>query len=192
MPPGARSSRATSPVRVAGEVARELRAPGGTRKIVYLSGAPGNFIANYKLIRGSLWARIAWAREGHGTQSVQHLLDLSRTVGDIGFVAFVLIFHDILHLTLRPFALAVQATLEPSVLAYTEERLRRRLQLTQPGIRNLRSPLICSPTLLGSGAGEGRGRVPRCGRGDGPGVGGRVARKGAEGAGGRWGGVGGW
>lgn len=129
------------------ETPRALRAPGGTRKIVYLSGAPGNFIANYKLIRSSLWARIAWARGGHGTQTVQHLLDLSRDVGDIGFVAFVLLLHDILERTLRPYAVVVQGALEPCVLARADARLRQRLHLTQRGIQRLRCGLRPAPAI---------------------------------------------
>lgn len=125
---------------------REIRAPGGTRKIVYLSGAPGNFIHNYKLIRTGLWARIAWSRAGHGTQTVGHLLDLSRLLSDVGFLLFVVVFHDILALTLRPFALQVQSACEPAVLAHAEGRLRQQLEDTGAGIVSLR-PELSSPSF---------------------------------------------
>jgi hypothetical protein len=125
---------------------REIRAPGGTRKIVYLSGAPGNFIHNYKLIRTGLWARIAWSRAGHGTQTVGHLLDLSRVLSDVGFLLFAVVFHDILALTLRPFALQVQSACEPAVLAHAEGRLRQQLEDTGAGIISLRTELS-SPAL---------------------------------------------
>ena len=72
-----------------GEKAVALRAPGGTRKIVYFSGAPGNLLRNYKVVRASLIARAQWAREGQSTQTATQLLELGRTLGDVPFVVFV-------------------------------------------------------------------------------------------------------
>ena len=52
-----------------GEASIRVRAPGKTRKIVYLSGSPGSLAQSFRSIIGSLHARIRWAQEGRGTHT---------------------------------------------------------------------------------------------------------------------------
>jgi len=44
---------------------RSVANPGGTRKVVYLSGVPGNLLKNYTPYFAGLHARIAWHQAGH-------------------------------------------------------------------------------------------------------------------------------
>ena len=106
------------------EAQHSIRAPGGTRKIVYLSGTPSSIVANYKIIVASLHGRVAWAQAGHGTQTVGDLLELGRTLSDPAFVTFALLLADVLTMVVRPFAMQVQAACEPAVFRGAELRLR--------------------------------------------------------------------
>ena len=105
-----------------GESCRAMRAPGGTRKVGYLSGTPGLILENLKKVVGGLHVRVAWNQEGHRNQSIEHLMRLSRTVCDVSFIIFACILADILRLGVRPFAIQVQGVLEPAVFKRCEKR----------------------------------------------------------------------
>ncbi len=100
-----------------------IRAPGGTRKVGYLAGTPGSVLENYRTIVASMHARAKWVQQGHSSQSLGHILDVSRTLSDVSFLTFLLVLSDILTLLVRPFTLQVQGMLEPSELARAELRL---------------------------------------------------------------------
>ena len=137
-----------------GEKAVALRAPGGTRKIVYLSGAPGNLLRNYKIVRASLIARAQWAREGHSTQTATQLLELGRTLGDVPFVVFVMLLEDVLSIILRPFAVQVQGACEPATLAGAQRRLLAHFTEALEAVRTMRR-LILVLTLCRQHIGAG-------------------------------------
>jgi len=104
-----------------------IRAPGGTRKIVYLSGSPSSIIENYRIIMASLHGRVAWVQQGHSTQKIGHLLELARTLSDPQFVTFTLLLSDILTTVVQPFAKQVQAACEPAVFYGAQLRFRREI-----------------------------------------------------------------
>ena len=54
----------------------QMRAPGGTRKVGYLSGTPGALLENLKVVMASLHARVAWVQDGHRHYSLDHLLEV--------------------------------------------------------------------------------------------------------------------
>lgn len=127
-------------VAMGGDGSRTLRAPGGTRKIGYLSGTPGALLENYKLVMGGLHARAAWSQQGHRHQSLAHMMELSRTLADVSFVVFCCVFTDIMRLALRPFVLQVQGVLEPAVFKQCEKRVMAYLAHVRqqlPALRGL-------------------------------------------------------
>ena len=87
-----------------GTQARTVKAPGGTRKVVYLSGVPGALLDNYGLLVKSLWARVAWKQAGHSTQSLKHLLGVGSQLASARFILHMLLVHDTLRLIVRHFA----------------------------------------------------------------------------------------
>ena len=84
--------------------AKTVKAPGGTRKVVYLSGVPGALLDNYGLLVKSLWARVAWKQAGHSMQSLKHLLGVGSRLARARFILHMLLVHDTLRLLVRPFA----------------------------------------------------------------------------------------
>ena len=52
-----------------GTVTEKIRAPGGTRKVAYLTKTPGNLLENFETYVGGLWARVRWKQEGHGSEA---------------------------------------------------------------------------------------------------------------------------
>ena len=109
------------------EVPHTIRAPGGTRKIVYLSGSPSSIIENYRIIIASLHGRVAWIQEGHSSQKIGHVLDLANTLSDPQFVSFTLLLDGILSTVVRPFAKQVQAACEPAVFYGAQQRFRQTI-----------------------------------------------------------------
>ena len=97
-----------------GESPCRITAPGGTRKVGYLSRAPADMLRNLRMVTAAIWARIGWSRAKHGKRSVAELLDTARKLTDIQFVAFLLLFEDLLNDIIRPFTKQAQAKLEPS------------------------------------------------------------------------------
>ena len=105
------------------QTAYNIRAPGGTRKIAYLSGTPSSLIENYRLIIASLHGRIAWVQQGHRHQKLDHLLEVGRKLSDPSFVVFLTLFTDVMGGIVRPFAKMVQASCEPVVFFAAQRQL---------------------------------------------------------------------
>ncbi len=110
-----------------GQRAQEVRAPGGTRKVVYLSGVPGNVVRNYAAYTASLHARIAWRQQGHGTQTLAHLTDVGRRLQDLRFVAFTVLLDDVLRQVVRPYALMAQTAVEPWISEPARHRMHQAI-----------------------------------------------------------------
>ena len=77
---------------------------GGTRKVSYISMAPGNLVSNYPKYVSGLWARIAWAQEGHGAHKIHHLLDVGQRLQSASVVVFATVLGDVLGARLAPFS----------------------------------------------------------------------------------------
>ena len=107
---------------------RVVRAPGGTRKAVYLTGVPGSLLDNYGLLVKGLWARVGWKQAGHSKQTLTRLLDTGRRLARANFIFRVLLLHDVLRFILRPFAKQAQGHLEPCTLASVQSSVLEQLQ----------------------------------------------------------------
>ncbi len=111
---------------VASHLATETRTvsqPSRMKKIGYISGIPGNLLVNYKAYYGGLHARMHLTREGRGSQTLTSLVAIGRRLSSLGFVAFAMLFHDVLRHHLRPFALLIQEqSIEPWVIEIALER----------------------------------------------------------------------
>ena len=118
-----------------------IRAPGGTRKIVFLSGTPGNLLKNFKVIVAALHARLAWCQEGHRNQSMEHLLSLGRTMGDEAFCVFLSGLDDVLARDVRPLGKIVQALCEPGPYIRAAQRMLTAIKAKQDRIAELRKLL---------------------------------------------------
>ena len=119
---------------------QSLRAPGGTRKVGYLSGTPGALLENYASVFQALHARSAWCQQGHRHQTLAHLMEVSRSLADPAFVVFACLFSDILCSGVRPFVLQVQGVMEPSAFKRAQRRCMRyfhKAQLLLPRLRGL-------------------------------------------------------
>lgn len=119
------------------KVAR-LRAPGGTRKVAYLSGVPGSLVDNFGVLLKSLWARVAWAQAGHSAQTIAHLLDVGRRLADPKTLTVMMLAHDIFRGIVRPFALRVQAHLEPANFFKFQELVLSQIRAAQRCLSRLR------------------------------------------------------
>ncbi len=122
----------------AGQRARPVKAPGGTRKVVYLAGVPGSLLENYALIYKGLYARVAWKQSGHSSQTLAHLLEMGTALARPRFVLTMLLTHDILRLIVRPFAKRVQAHLEPCGFIAAQEVLLSQLRAARQAVARLR------------------------------------------------------
>ena len=109
------------------ETPHAIRAPGGTRKIAYLSGTPSSIVENYRIILAALHGRVAWVKAGHRNQSITSLEELGQTLSDPKFVSFTLLLSDILTMVVRPFAKQMQAALEPAVFQNATHTLRKMI-----------------------------------------------------------------
>ena len=103
------------------------RAPGGTRKVALLTGAPGGILRNFHTYYNGLWARVGWVQAGHQGHPIQSLLDKGRRLAGATFVSFVLLVRDFFEGVLRPFAKAVQGMGEPSQLEAIASRFWAKL-----------------------------------------------------------------
>ncbi len=92
---------------------KKIRAPGGTRKVVYSSGVPGNLVANFRAIITAMHTRVVWRQEGHGVQTLESLTAIGRRLTEPSFVLWMLVFQHILQTIVAPLALAVQSAKEP-------------------------------------------------------------------------------
>lgn len=124
----------------------QTRAPGGTRKVVYVSGVPSNLIRNFQMYVSGLHARLAWRAAGHSAQSLGGLAEVGRRLSSIEFVAFLVMFNDILQQVIRPYALLIQKAVEPSVGHWAGQRLLLKLRNMSESVLTLRS-LLTSPQL---------------------------------------------
>lgn len=115
-----------------------VRAPGGTRKIVYLSGVPGSLLENYKTIRAGLHARVAWKQAGHSSQKLSHILDVARRFSEVRFCIILMLMQDLLGGLLRPFARQVQGHMEASVFHRAQVCTLKRIDAAIGAIGKLR------------------------------------------------------
>jgi hypothetical protein len=125
-----------------GEKPRAIKAPGGTRKIVYLSGTPFSILENFHVIQASLHARAKSAQEGSGTYTIADVLAVGRDLQEVSFVVFLLAFHDVLVGVFKPFAVLVQGSTEPSMLFAAQRRLVSGLKEAELCIRLMRKLLL--------------------------------------------------
>ena len=132
-------------VRHVGDVPTKLRAPGGTRKIGHLSGCPSSLISNYKVLIAALHCRLAWKREGHGSQSLSALLELGRRLQDVAFIVFMVAFDSILRFALRPYVLLVQSLCEPAQLDIAREGMMQRFRDCKTSVNKIRRLLTVAP-----------------------------------------------
>ena len=77
-----------------GEALASSRAPGGTRKVALLTGAPGGILRNFKTYVNGLWARVGWVQAGHQNHSISSLLEKGRRLADTTLVTFALLARD--------------------------------------------------------------------------------------------------
>ena len=121
-----------------GEKARVIRAPGATRKVVYLAGVPGSLVDSSSLLMKGLWARLAWKQAGFSTQSIRHLSAVENRLNSGRLVAVTLLLQDVLGGILHPFGKAVQGQLEPVAAASATQRVLGQLDTARKSIRRLR------------------------------------------------------
>ena len=97
--------------------------PGMTRKAVGLCAEPGHLLTNFKAYAAALHVREAWRKEDHTTYTQSVLIDAGRRLTSLPFVAFVLLFRDIMKKIMSPWSLAIQsACVEPWVLAVKRQQ----------------------------------------------------------------------
>ena len=119
---------------------------GGTRKVVYLTGVPGNLVINFKTYFIGLHARIAWRQSGYGNQSLSHLIDIARRITDVSFVVSVLMLNDILCNIIRPFALKVQAAVEPWYIEHASDQLFSEITRALENMQHVQN-MLCAIVL---------------------------------------------
>ena len=111
------------------EECRRISMPGGTRKVVYLSGVPGNLLFNYKTISAGIHARIKMKEQGRGKQTKGAIVAIGRRLSSLDFVAFATLFDDILSQFVRPLAKVVQSNLlEMAIISKAEDRFFRGIR----------------------------------------------------------------
>ena len=105
--------------------------PGMTRKAVGLCAEPGHLLGNFKAYAAALHVREAWRQEDHKTYTQAVLVDAGRRLTSLSFVAFALLFRDVMKKTMAPWALAIQsACVEPWVL---EDKRKKHLKVASEG-----------------------------------------------------------
>ena len=122
-----------------GEKLVEMKAPGGTRKVVYLAGVPGSLVHNYKVVLAGLWARVRWKQAGHSNQSVAHLLDVARRLSSVSTIMVILLAQDIFARIVRPFARLVQKHLEPATFHKAQEQVVQQISFARTCVARLRT-----------------------------------------------------
>ena len=92
--------------------------PGMTRKAAGLSREPGHLLDNFKAYAAGIHVRREWTREGHAGNTLSSLAEAGRRLTALDFVAFVLLFRDIMERVVSPWTAVIQsASLEPWALA---------------------------------------------------------------------------
>jgi hypothetical protein len=140
--------------------------PGMTRKAAGLSREPGHLLDNFKAYAAGIHVRREWTREGHAGNTLFSLAEAGRRLTALDFVAFVLLFRDIMERVVSPWTAVIQsASLEPWALAPKHKAMVARRRETISLIHWARELLrIC--TLLrqhapikdpGGAAGKGGG-----------------------------------
>ena len=143
--------------RAVGEPHRSGWMPGMTRKAVGLASEPGNLLANFAAYVAGLHARMEWKREGHGQHNVGTMIEIGRRLTTLDFVAFTLLFRDIMRRAVAPWSAAIQsASLEPWALQRKQEehestarqmlsllRWMRELARVCVLLRQLRTSTLC-------------------------------------------------
>eukprot|EP00973_Karenia_brevis_P026074 3597989-Karenia_brevis.AAC.1 len=119
-------------------VPQRVAAPGGTRKVAYITQVPSNMLHNYEFIVQGLWARVAWLQAGHNGHSIAHLLEISRRITDFDFVFFLLLFDDILKVCIRPFAMVTQDVLEPASVMHSQGTALSRMRQARHALARIR------------------------------------------------------
>lgn len=117
---------------------RKIRAPGGTRKVVYLAGVPGHLIVNFFALYNALWARLAWKQAGHSAQKLRHILDLAARFSAVTNVAVMLLLQDLLARIVQPLARQVQEHIEPVALSEARRVALAKITMAGAKIRRLR------------------------------------------------------
>jgi hypothetical protein len=106
------------------ELDRRVRQGGPARSAIWQARLD-LFLEKLGLLLAAFHARVAWAQEGHGAQSLTHLLDVSRILTSVSFVTFAAALSDLFGLGLRPFTLQMQGILQPSAFLRAEKRALR-------------------------------------------------------------------
>ena len=113
------------------------RGAGGTRKMGHLSNVVVNLHKNFQFYILGLSGRIAWKKAGHGKKTVQKILELSRRLDNVRFVAFTCFFADCLSqisITMRD----AQCTRDPCRLLENQERFLRELSTSAADLEWMR------------------------------------------------------
>ena len=131
---------------------RKIKAPGGTRKVVYLAGVPGHLLVNFFALYTALWARVAWKQAGHSSQKLRHILDLASRLAAPSNVVVMLMLQDVFGRVIQPLARQVQQHIEPSQLAQTQRTALAKIATMRPLLRKLRA-LVRVISLLRQHAG---------------------------------------
>ena len=120
------------------ENVHRISAPGGTRKVVYLSSVPGSLVSNYKTIRASLWARVEWTQAGRSTQPLAKLMDLGRRLSGVGKAVHMVCLQDVLMVIVRPFAKQVQGNVEPCSFLAGQTAVLEKIRRARKVLRRTR------------------------------------------------------
>ena len=113
--------------------------PGGTRKAVSLSQEPGHLLHNLPAYVAGLHGKLAYKRAGHLQKlGVSTIIDGGRRLTSLDFIAFVILFKDLVQKLLSPWMLVIQrSSMEPWELHHRFKVQQRRQQCA----------LICCPLL---------------------------------------------
>ena len=94
------------------ETATKAADVSGARKVGALSETSSNLLKNYKAYTAALHLKVLRKREGQGAASQATLTTLSRRLAAMDFVAYLLLFEDIMRKRLRPFSKITQSSTE--------------------------------------------------------------------------------
>jgi len=97
----------------------------GARKVFALSQTSQNLLRNFKNYTAALHLKVLRKRDGHGAASQSALTSLGRRLASLDFIAFLLLFEDMMQYRLRPFALVVQSSSEA---AWSSQQAYQRMK----------------------------------------------------------------
>ena len=129
--------------------ARRVQGPGGTRKVVALSGVPGKLLQLYRPLCSAFWKRASWKAAGHGKRSLESILDLSRRFRSPRTATALLLLEDCFHWLMRPFGLISQRMSEPSMLKKAGDDAVSGLQAAQHTLSYIMSMVRVATLLAG-------------------------------------------